>query len=54
MNIDDTKEIVLKRKDIQSKDREPVANYFKNLGILVNINGEGQVEEVAEKIFKNL
>ena len=51
---DDTEEIVSKRQEIQSKDREPVIDYFKNLEILVNINGEGSVENVANEIFKNL
>ena len=38
---DDKLEIVLTRKEVQDKDREPVLQYFKEKGMLTEINGEG-------------
>lgn len=52
--IDDTQDIVEKRRDIQGKDREPVLEYFRKLGVLVNIDGEGLVEDVHKRIVEKL
>jgi adenylate kinase len=47
---DDKLEIVLTRKEVQDKDREPVLQYFKEKGMLTEINGEGSIEDVQAKI----
>lgn len=49
---DDDPKIVETRRKIQDKDREPVLEYFKRQGVLVQINGEGNVEEINKKIEK--
>lgn len=36
------------------KDAEPIMDYFKKLGVLIEINGEQSVEKVHEEILKNL
>jgi adenylate kinase family enzyme len=36
---DDKPEIVLTRREVQDKDRLPVLEYFKNKGLLAEING---------------
>lgn len=51
---DDAPEILLKRRKIQDEDRLPVINYFKNKGILVNIDGEKSIEEVERDILSAL
>ncbi len=51
---DDTIEALQTRSTIQSQDREPVLEYFKNRDILVEINGEQDIEKVADDILKNL
>ncbi len=48
--IDDTDEIVMKRRKLQTLDREPVVDYFRELGILTEVSGDGSIEEVQEKI----
>jgi adenylate kinase len=51
---DDKLEIVLTRKEVQDKDREPVLRYFKEKGMLTEINGEGSIEDVQAKIREAL
>lgn len=48
---DDTKEIVLKRRVNQDKERLPVLKYFKEKGILIEINGEQSVEDIFQDIL---
>ncbi len=47
---DDDPEIVRARREIQDKERKPVIEYFKNQGILTEVNSEGSIEEVNRKI----
>jgi len=51
---DDKLETVLTRKIVQDQDRLPVLEYFKNKGMLTEINGEGSVEAVQTKIREAL
>ncbi|MEK7160017.1 MAG: nucleoside monophosphate kinase [Patescibacteria group bacterium] len=51
---DDKFDIVLKRRHIQDKDRIPVLAYFNSKGLLKEINGEGSIEDVYERIVKVL
>ena len=52
--IDDTEDIVQKRKEIQDRDRIPVLDYFRQKGIVEEINGEQDVEEVQKEIVSRL
>jgi adenylate kinase len=47
---DDKLEVVLVRKEVQDKDRLPVLQYFREKGLLTEINGEGSIQEVQAKI----
>lgn len=51
---DDKLEIVIKRREIQDSDRGAVINYFKNQGLLREINGEGSVGQVQRQITEYL
>jgi adenylate kinase len=51
---DDKPEIVLVRRQVQDKDREPVLNYFREKGLLAEINGEGTIEAIQTEIRKVL
>ncbi len=51
---DDSLEIVLRRRRIQDQDRISVIEFFKRLGVLEEINGEGSIEETNEKILRLL
>lgn len=51
---DDTPEIVMKRREIQDKDREAVLTYFSKRGILEEVNGEMAIEEVEKNILEKI
>lgn len=51
---DDNFEVVKKRREIQDKDRMAVIDYFKEIGILLNINGEKNIDEVQKDILSKL
>lgn len=51
---DDDPQIVKTRREIQEEDRKPVLEYFRDLGILRDINGEGDIEEVNRKIEEEI
>lgn len=48
---DDTFENVHDRRTIQDEDREPVLEHYRKIGLLKEINGEGNVEQVHDKIL---
>lgn len=51
---DDDLMILLKRREVQDKDRQPVIDYFKKQNLLVEINGEGDIGEIHKKVVENL
>ena len=51
---DDDLDILLKRREQQDKDRNPVLNFFSSKGLLVEISGEGSVDEIHNKIMEAL
>ncbi|MBI2028189.1 MAG: nucleoside monophosphate kinase [Candidatus Levybacteria bacterium] len=51
---DDDLKIILARREIQDKDRIPVINYFRNLGILEEVDGEREIDEVNKDILSRL
>lgn len=52
--LDDSPEIVMKRVEVQNKDRIPVLEYFKEIGVLKKINGEQSIEKVQSDIINQL
>ena len=52
--FDDTEENIKKRLEWHHKETQPVIEYYKNQGILVEINGLGTVEEIARQIMAHL
>ena len=51
---DDDPEIIVARREIQDKDRIPVINYYKKENLLLEINGEGEVNKIHEEIVRDL
>ncbi|MEK7185859.1 MAG: nucleoside monophosphate kinase [Patescibacteria group bacterium] len=51
---DDAREIIKARREIQDKDRIPVIEYYKKKGILEEINGEEDINEIHKEILKRL
>jgi adenylate kinase len=47
---DDDPEIAMERREIQDVDREPVLEFFRSEGLLVEIEGKGTVEAVHNRI----
>jgi len=48
---DDNEELIKKRLEIYYKETAPLLEHYKN--IVVRINGEGDINEVSDKIIKN-
>ena len=51
---DDNINVIMKRREVQDKDRQPVIEYFKSKGFLEEINGEKEVEDVHREILNKL
>lgn len=51
---DDTPEFLAKRLEIYHKQSEPLLNHFREEGILVKVDGERAIEEIAEDIESKL
>ncbi len=51
---DDDSKIISVRREIQDRDRIPVISYFRNLGILEEINGERDIDIVHKDILSRL
>lgn len=49
---DDTEETVKKRLSVYFAETTPLINYYKQAGKLVEINGEGSVSDVENRIMK--
>lgn len=51
---DDDPAIIIKRIEVQGKERIPVINYFRKKGILEEIDGERNIEEIHRDILNRL
>lgn len=51
---DDDPDIIAARREIQDKDRVPVVNYYKSHNQLCEINGEGDISKIHEKILEEV
>lgn len=52
--LDDTEEVIKRRLNVYQEETEPVLGYFRNMDLVTEINGFGQVEEVQERILAAL
>ncbi len=52
--IDDTPERIKTRLGIYHKDTKAVVDYYKDKGLLVEIDGQPSIEEVNKKIIQNI
>ncbi|GAA3609987.1 adenylate kinase [Marihabitans asiaticum] len=51
---DDTEEVIRERLAIYERETEPLAAVFRERGLLVEVDGMGEVDEVSERIFAAL
>ncbi len=51
---DDTEEVIRRRQEIYLEETEPLISVYKQRGIVHEIDGMGEVEEVTKRIFEAL
>lgn len=51
---DDSLDAIKKRLDLYNGQTEPLLHYYRNQGILIEINGMGSIEEIQQRIRENL
>jgi len=51
---DDTEEVIRRRQEIYSEQTEPLIEVYRERGILIEIDGMGEVDDVTTRIFAAL
>ena len=51
---DDTEDVIRRRQEIYSEQTEPLIGVYRDRGILVEVDGMGEVDEVTKRIFDAL
>ena len=51
---DDTEEVIRRRQEIYSEQTEPLIGVYRDRGILVEVDGMGEIDEVTSRIFDAL
>ena len=51
---DDTEEVIRRRQEIYTEQTEPLIDVYRGRGILIEVDGMGEVAEVTQRIFEAL
>jgi adenylate kinase len=51
---DDTEEVIRRRQEVYAEQTEPLIQVYRERGILVEVDGMGEVDEVTQRIFEAL
>ena len=51
---DDTEEVIRRRQEVYAEQTEPLIGVYRERGILVEVDGMGEVDEVTARIFAAL
>ena len=51
---DDTEDVIRRRQEVYSEQTEPLIGVYRERGILVEVDGMGEVDEVTQRIFAAL
>jgi adenylate kinase len=51
---DDTEDVIRRRQEIYREQTEPLIDVYRGRGILVEVDGTGEVDEVTKRIFEAL
>lgn len=51
---DDTEEVIRHRQDVYAEETAPLIKVYGDRGLLIEVNGMGEVDEVTERIEKSL
>lgn len=51
---DDTEEVIRRRQEVYAEQTEPLIDVYRSRGLLVEVDGMGEVDEVTRRIFESL
>jgi adenylate kinase len=51
---DDTEDVIRRRQEVYAEQTEPLIEVYRERGILVELDGMGEVGEVTQRIFDAL
>jgi adenylate kinase len=51
---DDTEDVIRRRQEIYAEQTEPLIDVYRDRNLLIEVDGEGEVDEVTERIFHAL
>jgi len=51
---DDTEDVIRRRQEVYAEQTEPLIEVYRDRGVLVEVDGMGEVDVVTERIFKAL
>jgi adenylate kinase len=51
---DDTEDVIRRRQELYIEQTEPLIEVYRERGLLIEVDGAGEVDEVTERIFKAL
>ena len=51
---DDTEDVIRRRQEVYTEQTEPLIGVYRERGLLVEVNGMGEVDEVTQRIFDAL
>jgi adenylate kinase len=51
---DDTEDVIRRRQEVYREQTEPLIDVYRGRGILVEVDGMGEVDDVTKRIFESL
>ena len=51
---DDTEDVIRRRQEVYAEQTEPLIDVYRDRGILVEVDGMGDVDQVTKRIFEAL
>jgi adenylate kinase len=51
---DDTEEVIRRRQEVYAEQTEPLIEVYRDRGLLIEVDGLGEIDEVSERIFSSL
>ncbi len=52
--VDDTEEVIRRRQEVYAEQTEPLVTVYRNRGLLVEIDGMGEIDVVTHRVFDEL
>jgi adenylate kinase len=51
---DDTEDVIRRRQEVYAEQTEPLIDVYRERGVLIEVDGLGEIDEVTERIFAAL